>query len=110
MEGAPDWAASVKLPPEEQSRAARLFNGRDFTGWEGHIDPYWSIADGTIVASNDASNPPKVSTYLLTTKPYRNFRLLLEGQLAESEMHSGVSLWGKNLSMMVKPQAIRGTS
>ena len=93
--GAPDWAASVKLPPEEQSRAARLFNGRDFTGWEGHIDPYWSIADGTIVASNDASNPPKVSTYLLTTKPYRNFRLLLEGQLAESEMHSGVSLWGK---------------
>jgi hypothetical protein len=73
----------------------RLFNGRDFDGWEGHVDPYWSIADGEIVARNTKENAPKVSTYLLTKKTYRNFRLLFEGKLAESEMHSGVALWGR---------------
>jgi uncharacterized protein len=94
------WAASVKLPAAEQGRAVRLFNGRDFEGWEGHVDgaakaPSWSIADGEIVGKNGKDDAPKVSTYLLTKKTYRNFRLLFEGKLAESEMHSGVALWGR---------------
>ncbi len=90
-----NWAASVKLPAEEQARAVKLFNGRDTEGWEGHVDPYWSIENGEIVAKNTAENAPKVSTYLLTKKPYRNFRLLLESKLVTSEMHSGVAIWGK---------------
>ena len=89
------WSASVKLPAEEQSRAVRLFNGRDLDGWEGHVDPYWTVENGVIVGRNGEADAPKVSTYLLTKKPYRNFRLLLEGQLAASEMHSGVAIWGK---------------
>jgi type 1 glutamine amidotransferase len=92
---AADWAGSVSLPTEEQGRAMRLFNGRDFDGWEGHIDPYWSIEGAEIVGRNTAENAPKVSTYLLTKKPYRNFRLLVEGKLVTSEMHSGVAIWGK---------------
>jgi type 1 glutamine amidotransferase len=40
---AADWASSVTLPAEERSKVVRLFNGRDFEGWEGHVDPYWSI-------------------------------------------------------------------
>jgi hypothetical protein len=92
------WAAQVKLPAAEQSRAVRLFNGRDFAGWEGHVDPYWSIADGEIVGKNTKDNAPKVSTYLLTKNTYRNFRLLFEGKLAESEMHSGVAIWGKKFA------------
>jgi len=90
-----DWAAGVKLPPEEQARAVRLFNGRDTEGWEGHIDPYWSIDGGEIVGRNTEANAPQVSTYLLTKKPYRNLRLLLESKLVTSEMHSGVAIWGK---------------
>jgi type 1 glutamine amidotransferase len=90
-----DWTATVKLPPEEQPRAVRLFNGRDFDGWEGHLDPYWSIEAAELVGRNAADNAPKVSTYLLTKKPYRDFRLLCEGKLATSEMHSGVAIWGK---------------
>ena len=92
---AADWAGSVSLPTEEQGRAVRLFNGRDFDGWEGHIDPYWSIEGAEIVGRNTAENAPKVSTYLLTKQPYRNFRLLFEGKLVTSEMHSGVAIWGK---------------
>jgi|688.fasta_scaffold102954_2 type 1 glutamine amidotransferase len=89
-----DWSHGVKLPSEEQARCVSLFNGRDFEGWEGHMD-YWSIEGGEIVAKNTTANAPKVSTYLLTKKPYRNFRLLLEGKLVTSEMHSGVAIWGK---------------
>jgi len=92
---ATDWASAVVLPAEERSKAVRLFNGRDLEGWEGHVDPYWSVDGGEIVARNTAENAPKVSTYLLTKKPYRNFRLLLEGKLVTSEMHSGVAIWGK---------------
>ena len=92
---ATDWASSVNLPAEEQAKAVKLFNGRDLEGWEGHTDPYWSIDGAEIVGRNTAENAPKVSTYLLTKKPYRNFRLLLEGKLATSEMHSGVAIWGK---------------
>ncbi|MCE9632377.1 MAG: DUF1080 domain-containing protein [Planctomycetia bacterium] len=92
---ATDWVSSVSLPAEERGKSVRLFNGRDLEGWEGHIDPYWSVDGGEIVAKNTAENAPPVSTYLLTKKPYRNFRLLLEGKLATSEMHSGVAIWGK---------------
>jgi type 1 glutamine amidotransferase len=92
---ASDWSSSVNLPVDEQARAVRLFNGRDFEGWEGHIAPYWSIDGAEIVGRNTADNAPPVSTYLLTKKPYRNFRLLFEGKLVTSEMHSGVAIWGK---------------
>jgi type 1 glutamine amidotransferase len=90
---AADWSSSVKFPKSE--KPVRLFNGKDFTGWEGHTDKYFSIDNGEIVAKNSADNAPKVSTYLLTKKKYRNFRLVFEGKLAKSKMHSGIALWGK---------------
>lgn len=92
-----DWAATVKLPATE--KGIKLFNGKDLTGWEGEIEKYWSVKkDGVIVARNEKANAPKVSTYLLTTKNYRNLRLLWEGKLVESSMHSGVALWGRKFT------------
>ncbi len=88
-----DWSSSVKFPAGE--KPAPLFNGKDFDGWEGHTGKYWSIRDGVIVGQNTAENAPPVSTYLLTKKNYKDFRLVFEGKLAESEMHSGVAIWGK---------------
>jgi hypothetical protein len=90
-----DWSADqiVKLPAEE--KPIHLFNGKDFDGWEGHTDKYFSIDGHEIVAKNTAENAPAVSTYLLTTKSYRNFRLIFEAKLVESEMHSGIAMWGK---------------
>ena len=82
-----------KLPKTE--KPIHLFNGKDFTGWEGNTDKYFSIDGAEIVAKNDAENAPKVSTYLLTKKPYRNFRLIFEAKLVTSEMHSGIAMWGK---------------
>lgn len=88
-----DWSSSVKFPAKETP--VKLFNGKDFKGWQGHIDKYFSIKDGVIIAKNDKDNAPKVSTYLLTEKKYRNFRLIFEGKLVESHMHSGIAIWGK---------------
>ena len=90
-----DWSVAQidKLPKSE--RPIRLFNGKDFTGWEGHTEKYFTIDGQEIVAKNTAENAPAVSTYLLTKKPYRNFRLIFEAKLVESEMHSGIALWGK---------------
>jgi Domain of Unknown Function (DUF1080) len=93
-----NWAASVNFPASE--KAVALFNGKNFEGWEGNTGEngttkYFSIKEGAIVARNEADNAPPVSNYLLTKKSYRNFRLVFEGKLAESPMHSGIALWGK---------------
>ena len=93
-----DWAATVKFP--EGEKPVKLFDGKSFEGWEGNTgeggtQKYFTIKDGVIIARNEKENGPKVSNYLLTKKKYRNFRLLLEGKLVESGMHSGVAIWGK---------------
>ena len=49
-----DWSASQinKLPSSETP--VRLFNGKDFAGWQGQIGKYWSIAVDTVVGRNTA--------------------------------------------------------
>jgi hypothetical protein len=95
---ADDWSSSVKFPASE--KPVHLFNGKDLTGWHGNTGAdgtkkYFQVKDGVIVARNEKDEAPKVSNYLLTDKNYRNFRLIFEGKLAESNMHSGIAIWGK---------------
>lgn len=106
-----DWSSSVKFPASE--KPVRLFNGKDFEGWEGNTgegrtQKYFTIKEGAIVARNEADNAPKVSNYLLTKKPYRNFRLIFEGKLAESKMHSGIALWGKKFERDAEKSSYQG--
>ncbi|MBC8354577.1 MAG: DUF1080 domain-containing protein [Planctomycetes bacterium] len=101
-----DWSKSIKFPAGEKPTA--LFNGKDFAGWEGHTDKYFSIKEGAIIAKNSAENAPKVSTYLLTEKKYRNFRLVYEGKLAKSKMHSGIAIWGKKFEKNDEPNSYQG--
>lgn len=95
-----------KLPPNEQHE--RLFNGTDLTGWEGQTGKYFNVKDGVIVAKNGADDAPKASTYLVTKKYYRNFRLIFESKLVESEMHSGIALWGKAVEKSGDPFSYQG--
>lgn len=107
--GAPteaSWAESIKFPAGE--KPVSLFNGKNFDGWKGHADKYFSIQDGAIVARNSKENAPAVSTYLLTEKEYRNFRLVFEGKLAKSKMHSGIALWGKQFEKDGEPFSYQG--
>jgi hypothetical protein len=106
-----DWASTVKFPASE--KPVHLFNGKDFDGWEGNTGEngtpkYFTIKDGVIVARNEADNAPPVSNYLLTKKHYRNFRLVFEGKLAESSMHSGIAFWGEKYETGGQPYSFRG--
>jgi hypothetical protein len=106
-----EWSAAVKFP--EGETPVKLFNGHDFEGWEGNTgeggtQKYFTIKDGVIVARNEKDNAPKVSNYLLTKKPYRNFRLVFEGKLAESKMHSGIAIWGKKFEKDAEKSSYQG--
>lgn len=91
-EPAADWSASVKFP--EQEKPVALFNGKDLEGWT-QSGSFFRVKDGVIIARNEKEDAPKVSTYLLTKQDYKNFRLVFEGKLVESGMHSGIAIWGK---------------
>jgi hypothetical protein len=81
------------VPPRKGDREkVEIFNGKNLDGWEGH-EKYWSVKDGVIVGKN--SDEVKVSTYLLTKRKFSDFRLVFEFKLAESEMHSGIAMWGR---------------
>ena len=81
------------VPPREGKREViELFNGKDLKGWVGH-EKYWSVKEGVIIGKN--TEEIKVSTYLLTERKFTDFRLVFDAKLAESEMHSGIAMWGK---------------
>lgn len=103
-----DWSQSQvgKLPASE--KAIQLFDGKSLQGWKGQTEKYFSVKDGIIVARNEESNAPKASTYLVTEKTYRNFRLIFEAKLVTSEMHSGIALWGKNVERESDPFSYMG--
>jgi CubicO group peptidase (beta-lactamase class C family) len=108
LASAADWSEEQipRLPSGETP--VRLFNGKDLTGWEGHIGKYFSVEKGVIVGKNAQENAPKSSTYLLTKQKFRNFRLIFESQLVTSEMHSGISLWGKAIEKDEGPFTYQG--
>ena len=84
---------AADIPPRKgTSQTIKLFNGKDLDGWEGYKD-LWSVKNGVIVAKN--TQPLKYSTYLFTKQNFTDFRLTFSAVLVESEMHSGVALWGK---------------
>src|SRR5262249_48275818 len=88
------WADPPEVPPREgKSERIELFNGKDLDNWDGQKDKYWSIKDGAIVGKNTDKVP--VSTYLLTKQKYTDFHLIFSARLVESEMHSGIALWGE---------------
>ena len=89
---APVKQAPVVPPKVGKSETIKLFNGTDLEGWEGHPE-LWSVKDGVIIARSD--KPIPVSTYLLTKRKFSDFRLTCEVKLVESEMHSGIALWGQ---------------
>jgi hypothetical protein len=105
---AEDWSEQQvnKLPKGE--KPIHLFNGTDLTGWKGQIAKYYSVEDGEIVARNSQQNAPAASTYLLTTKNYRNFRLIFEAKLVTSEMHSGIAFWGEPVERKGDPYSFMG--
>jgi hypothetical protein len=103
-----DWSDReiAKLPATE--KPIHLFNGTDLSGWEGQIGKYFSVEDREIVGRNTKENAPAASTYLVTKDKYRNFRLIFEAKLVQSEMHSGIALWGRTVEKKGDPYSYMG--
>jgi hypothetical protein len=87
-----DDKTPVVPPREGKSETIKLFNGKDLEGWDGNKD-LWSVVDGVIVGKN--TDPIKVSTYLFTKRNFSDFRLTATVKLVQSEMHSGIAMWGR---------------
>jgi hypothetical protein len=68
--------------------ANSFFNGRDFTGWEGLIDQFWSVKDGALVGH--AAKPLPFNTFLCSKKKYADFDLSFEVQLVDGNGKSAV--------------------
>lgn len=63
-----------------------LFNGKDFTGWEGNFD-LWKIKDGVIVGDSAGI---KHNDFLATKRHYEDFELRLEFRLKDGVGNSGI--------------------
>lgn len=104
-----DWAATVAIP--ESELPTRLYNGRDLSGWHGHLGKHWVAAGSCICGFN--TRPVAVSTYLFTKRAYRNFRLLFEVKQKRSEgcappMHSATAILGERISDREEAYGFRG--
>jgi hypothetical protein len=69
-----------------------IFDGRTLAGWSGD-DKLWSVEDGTIVGTTDATDL-KHNSFLATTKPYKNFVLKVKFKLRNG--NSGVQFRSKS--------------
>ena len=56
-----------------------FFNGKDFTGWEGLTDKYWSVKDGAIVGATPEGL--SFNTFLCSKKKYKDFELAFQVRL-----------------------------
>src|SRR5262249_49002654 len=84
-------ATPIVAPLKGEPKTIALFNGKNLDGWVGYED-LWSVKDGVIIGKN--TKPVNPSTYLLSKEKFSDFRLTFATKLAESEMHSGVAIWG----------------
>ncbi len=73
-----------------------FFNGKDFTGWEGLLDKFWSVKDGAIVGTTQPEGG-KFNTFLCSKKKYKDFELQFQVKLTGKGWtgNSGVQIRSK---------------
>jgi hypothetical protein len=73
-------AFSLTTVSASAAEPTALFNGKDFTGWEGDTVKTWRIEDGAIVAGSLETTVPR-NEFLCTTKTYGDFELKVKFKL-----------------------------
>ena len=59
----------VDNKPLPESQFKKIFNGKDFSGWDGNKE-FWSVKDGTITGQTSAEHAVKGNTFLVWTNTY----------------------------------------
>jgi hypothetical protein len=77
-------------------KPVQLFNGKNFSGWEGDTVKTWKIVDGAIVGGSLTKQVPH-NDFLCTTKSYADFILKLKFKLSGTEgfINGGVQFHSK---------------
>ncbi|HTK76365.1 MAG TPA: family 16 glycoside hydrolase, partial [Gemmataceae bacterium] len=85
--GAPDSPAFPPAPAATNG-SIPFFNGQNLTGWQGRAG-CWRVDNGSIVGAPSA-DPPKVNTFLISQKLYKDFDLKFRVRLKDGIGNSGV--------------------
>lgn len=71
------------LSPSFQKNQVDIFNGKNFSGWEGDTLKTWKIQDKILWGGSLTENV-QLNDFLCTKKPYSNFTLKLKFKLENS--------------------------
>jgi hypothetical protein len=86
-------AACFALSAAQAGDDADFFNGKDFDGWEGLLDQFWSVKRGEITGST-APKGNTFNTFLCSKKKYKDFELQFEVKMTKNG-NSGVQIRSK---------------
>ena len=67
-----------------------FLNGKDFSGWEGLLDDYWTYKEGAIIGATPQGL--KFNTFLCSKKKYGDFELKFQVRLTGKGANSGVQI------------------
>src|SRR5215213_4068645 len=86
------------VPTFAADKPVSLFNGKDFTGWEGDTEKTWKIEDGVIVGGSLTDAVPR-NEFLCTTKTYGDFELKVTFKLTgdKAKANAGVQFRTKRI-------------
>ena len=73
----------------------RLFNGKDFAGWEGNLKMF-RVENGEIVAGSQKDRIPN-NEFLCTKKTYQDFELRLKAKLVGEGKNAGIQFRSKRI-------------
>jgi hypothetical protein len=88
----------VAAPLLVADKPVSLFNGKDFTGWEGDTEKTWKVEDGAIVGGSLETTVPR-NEFLCTTKTYENFELKVAFKLTgdKAKANAGIQFRTKRI-------------
>jgi hypothetical protein len=85
-------AAGWALLAQGADSPSAFFNGKNLDGWEGLTQEYWSVKDGAIIGSSEATKGLKFNTFLCSKKKYKDFELKFQIRLKGGAGNSGVQI------------------
>lgn len=88
--GSREAEPSLAPTPESPSEFVALFNGENFSGWEGNLD-YFRVEQGAIVAGRLEESAPR-NEFLCTTQDYGDFELRMQVRVSGDRANGGIQI------------------
>ena len=88
----------LSIPALAADKSVTLFNGKDFTGWEGDTAKTWKIEEGVIIGGSLDTVVPR-NEFLCTTRTYGDFELKVVFKLTgdKTKANAGIQFRTKRI-------------